>query len=236
MFGIGRRKTHSEHIKGELGESFDHFMQAATHAASGVGATVGPRVHAARDLVAPATDRLRHGASNGWESTVTALAPLAIAAAEGARQAGGVARKAKPKKPGLMRKRGSQMSRRRWPILAGLLATGAIVGAAGAVVRKRRMTQQWDEYDPGRGPGPMPNDATAMGGPSSGASSDDALRAATSTKAQHGTPMTASTDATADLTMPDAPTARMTGTKKQGDPLAVDVASNAGGGSRNSHT
>ncbi|SDY16516.1 hypothetical protein SAMN05444365_101896 [Micromonospora pattaloongensis] len=233
MFAIGRRRTHRELLKGELGESLDHFMQAATHAANGVGATVGPRVNAAREFVGPTADRVRNTASHGWESAVTVLAPLAVAAAEGARQAGGAARKAKPKKPRMMKKKGSQMSRKRWPMLAGLVAAGAAVGAAGVMMRRRRSSQQWEEYDPTQGLDPVHAGSTAMAGPSSGASGDDPVRASMASMARNGATASGSTDGTADLTMSEQPAAPMTGgTKKQGDKLAGDVAGNAAAGSR----
>lgn len=36
--------------------------------------------------------------------------------------------------------------KRRWPVLAGLLAGGAAVGAAAAIVLRRR--RQWEGYEP----------------------------------------------------------------------------------------
>lgn len=149
MLGMARRKTHSQLVKAELGESFDHFMQAATHAAGGVGATMGPKA-------ADGMTRVRETASHGWESTMAALAPLAAAAAEGAREAGLSTKRAgrKARRAGARKmravtpKRESRMSRNRWPMLAGLLAAGAAVGAAGALVMRRRKQQQWQEYEP----------------------------------------------------------------------------------------
>ncbi|GAA4678944.1 hypothetical protein Prum_043540 [Phytohabitans rumicis] len=143
MLGIGRRKTRSQLVKAELGESFDHFMQAATHAAGGVGATMGPRT-------ADGVDRVKSAASQGWESTMAALAPLAVAALDGAREAGRTTRKAGSKARSVTTKKESRMSRNRWPMLAGLLAAGAAVGAAGALVMRRRKQQQWQEYDPNK--------------------------------------------------------------------------------------
>jgi hypothetical protein len=143
-------KTHRQLAKDELSESFDHLMQAATHLAGGVGKSVGPKVNAARDYMSPATGKMRNSATHGWEATVAALAPLAEAARDGARQAGGTARKAKAKNLKAIRKKENRMSRKRWPMLAGLLAAGTAVGAAGALVMRRRKRQQWEEYDPSR--------------------------------------------------------------------------------------
>ena len=75
-------------VRAELGESFGHFRQAATHAAGGVGATVGPRVQAARVYLSPTATRVAQTAANGWGSTMTMIAPLAVAALAGAREAG----------------------------------------------------------------------------------------------------------------------------------------------------
>jgi hypothetical protein len=141
VLGLRRRsgKTHARLIREELGESLDHFVQAANHAAGGVGATVGPRMHAARDRVTPAAGkaagRVKVAAASGVGATAAALAPLAVAARNGGRRAIG----RKPVKPA-----------RRWPRIATMLAAGAAVGAASALIMRRRRQQQWEEYDPGR--------------------------------------------------------------------------------------
>ncbi|MFY1674492.1 hypothetical protein ACN27G_31860 [Plantactinospora sp. WMMB334] len=147
MFGFGGRRSRRRLVKAELGESFDHLMRAATHAASGVGATVGPRAYAARTYLAPTAGRVRATASESWESALHRFAPLATAAADGARQAGSVAHKARSKKMRAMRKKNST-GRRRWPVLTGLLVAGAVAGAVGAAAMRRRGQRPWDEYDP----------------------------------------------------------------------------------------
>jgi hypothetical protein len=162
VFGIGRRKTHSQLVKAELGESLGHFVRAATHAASGVGETVGPRVESARDYLGPAATRVRSTASTGWGSTMTAFAPLVAAAASGAGQAGSTTRKASSKKVRMMRKKESMRARRRWSILTGLLAAGAVAGAVGAIAVRRRAQPDWDSYDPGRVMESVREDAEAI--------------------------------------------------------------------------
>ncbi|MGW0435698.1 hypothetical protein ACWDV4_24540 [Micromonospora sp. NPDC003197] len=162
MFGIGRRKTHSQLAKAELNESLDHFRRAATHAAGGVGATLGPRMNAARDYVGPTATKVKGKAVHGWAATVTALAPLAVAAAEGARHAGSTAQKVKPKNMRAMRKKESLMARRRWPMLTGILAIGTVAGVAGAAAVRRRRQQDWDAYDAGRALESVREDAEAM--------------------------------------------------------------------------
>ncbi|MBO4205305.1 hypothetical protein [Micromonospora echinofusca] len=152
MFGIGRRKSQGALVRSELGESLGHLKRAANHAAYGVGATVGPRVQAARDSVSPTAARVRDTATTGWSSTMAALAPLAVAAAGGARQAGSAARKAKAKNMMMQNRKKQQAARKRRSMLrTGLLAAGAVAGVAGAMaVRRRRDQQQWEEYDPSR--------------------------------------------------------------------------------------
>src|SRR5439155_5300580 len=49
VFGHREVKTHSQLMRDELGEGFDHLWQAAGHVANGVGATVGPRWDSARE-------------------------------------------------------------------------------------------------------------------------------------------------------------------------------------------
>ncbi|WP_204002804.1 hypothetical protein [Virgisporangium aurantiacum] len=68
-------------------------------------------------------------------ATAAAVLPLAIA----------VGRNARKGKAKVMRE---QQSTRRWPmVLGGLLAAGAAVGAAGAVIARRRANRdQWEEY------------------------------------------------------------------------------------------
>lgn len=177
MLRISRRARRRELVRAELGEGLDHFMQAATHAAGGVGATVGPRLHAAREAVAPTADRMRDSASQGVTWTMATLAPIAVAAADGARQAGRATRKAKAqnmktaKRTGLKamaaskatgrtkamkaKSMGSRLTatgrkssdRRRWPVVVGVLAVGAAIGT---IAVRRRRAAQWEEYDPGQ--------------------------------------------------------------------------------------
>jgi len=128
------KKTRSELMRAELGESWDHFLAAATHAANGVGKSVGPRATA-----------LKGAASRGWGSTTATLAPLAIAYREGAADATATALKLKRKSE--KGKKGKSVSNKRTGMLIGLLAAGATLGAAGALVVRRRRQQQWAEYE-----------------------------------------------------------------------------------------
>ena len=87
MLRLRRRpaRTHAQLVRDELSESLDHFVQAANHAAGGVGATVGPRIDAARDRVAPATDTdASPRPLPATARTIAVLTPLAVAAKDGA--------------------------------------------------------------------------------------------------------------------------------------------------------
>jgi gas vesicle protein len=125
----------------EMGEGLDHLMRAAGHAAGGIGAAVGPRMEVAREQLAPTADRVRRRASRGWDSTASAFTPLTDAARGASRQA-----KAKGRKYVLRKE--EPPPRKKWSVLAGLVAAGAAVGAIGALVLRRRRQEQWDEYDP----------------------------------------------------------------------------------------
>jgi len=135
VFRRRQAKTHGRMMREELAESFTHLRMAAAHAAGGTAGLVGPRVDAAGRSVKP---KLRKAGG----ITIATVAPLALAARSGVRTAEKAARKGKAK---LTRK---EPSVKRWPtILGGLLVAGAAVGAAGAMVARRRANRsQWEEY------------------------------------------------------------------------------------------
>lgn len=148
MFGFGGTpKTHGQLAKDEFGVGVDHMLQAAQHAAGGVGSAVGPRVHSMRSMVTPAAGRVRTVASSGWDSTVSSLAPIMAAAREGAREATEAAIKAKAKADKARQKEG-HVKQRRIGLALGLLAAGVAVGAAAALVVRRRRRNAWEDYDP----------------------------------------------------------------------------------------
>ncbi|MFI7574322.1 hypothetical protein [Micromonospora sp. NPDC049497] len=175
VFGIGRRKTQGQLAKVELNQGIGHLRQAATYAAKGAGATVGPRVQAARGAVAPTAVLVRDRTSSGFASTVAALAPVALAVrnaqagaagravasgkAASAKQAA-VARKVKAKN---MKAKSKKKSRRGGSMMTGLLAAGAVAGLAGAMaMRRRREQQEWAEYDPTRSLEPMRDEVETL--------------------------------------------------------------------------
>ncbi|SCE76754.1 hypothetical protein GA0074696_0722 [Micromonospora purpureochromogenes] len=163
MFGIGRRKTQGQLAKAELNQGIGHLRQAATYAARGAGATVGPRVQAARGVVTPTAVIVRDRASGGFASTVAALAPLALAVRNAQAQTAGKAltgrKAAAAKQPAMSRKAkarnlkaAKKKQKKSGSMMTGLLAAGAVAGVAGAMaMRRRREQQEWAEYDPTQG-------------------------------------------------------------------------------------
>jgi hypothetical protein len=127
---LGSRKnarTHSEQLVDELTQSYDHLKMAVAHLAGG-----------AAERVTPSYDRTRNVASRGWGNTKQAFTPIYEQMRDGAMNARQTYVITEKEKKG------------RWPMLAGLLAIGAAVGAAGAVAARRRRAAEaeWDEYEP----------------------------------------------------------------------------------------
>ena len=124
MFGLSKpSRTQTEQLLDELAESYGHVKLAAGHVAGG-----------AAEKITPPYDKARNAASRGWIYTKDAFSPLYEQVREGAANA---------------RKENDVGKGNRWPTLVGLLAAGAAVGAAGAMVaRRRRAAAQWDEYEP----------------------------------------------------------------------------------------
>jgi hypothetical protein len=110
----------------ELTQSYGHLRTAAGHGVTG-----------AAEMITPTYDRAVVVARRGVGTTRQAFNPLYEQIREGAANARkGYVVTTKPTK-------------NRWPMLIGLLAAGAAVGAAGAVMaRRRRNASEWDEYEP----------------------------------------------------------------------------------------
>jgi len=122
VFGRKQQRTQTQLLMDELAESYGHLKSAAGHVAGGTA-----------EKLTPPYDRARNAASRSWYTTKDAFAPLYEQMREGAANA----------------RKEQQVKKNRWPVLVGLLAAGAAVGAAGAMVaRRRRTAAQWDEYDP----------------------------------------------------------------------------------------
>jgi hypothetical protein len=139
MFRRRQAQTHRRQMRNELVESLNHLRLAASHGASGTANYLGPRYDSARSSVKSTAGP---GVRKANKATAAAVMPLAIAIGRNARKG-----KAKVTR--------QQTSTRRWPVLlGGLLAAGAAVGAAGAVIARRRANRdQWEEYGSTRSTG-----------------------------------------------------------------------------------
>jgi hypothetical protein len=128
-------------MKAELGESLDHLRMAAAHAADGASGALAPRVDAARKAVKP---RLETGMNKAMGGMDTVMNIARDRSKEAGKQAGKMKNKGSKSAAKLMRK---EQKPRRWPMaIGGLLVAGAAVGAASAMLRRRRNQQAWDEY------------------------------------------------------------------------------------------
>ncbi len=208
MFGIARRKTQGQLARAELNRSIGHLRQAATHAARGAGATVGPRMHAARGAVAPAAVIVRDRTSTGFATTAAALAPLAVAVRQARVEAAGkaVLGKAAAQQAAVTRKakkmRAKKKSRRGGAAtLAGLLAAGTVAGLAGAMALRRYREQQvWTEYETGASLEPMREEVETIevrtAGPTNGSKASVAPTGAGSSTVTGGDSASTTTPAT----------------------------------------
>lgn len=129
-------RTRSQLMRAELGETVDHAVRAAGHAAGGIRETVGPRL-------GPAADRMRSAAADGWGSTLAALAPLNEAAQIELKEA-----RKQIRRQAKQAQRQAKRANRRWPRMMGLLASGMAVGAIAAYLMRQRRQREWEEYDP----------------------------------------------------------------------------------------
>jgi len=177
VFGRRHVKSRRDLVRAEFGTSMDHARQAAVHAAGGLGATVGPRLGSAKDsakdktssargVVGPTAGRVSSAASRSWDSTLAAFAPLAEAARDGSARAAKLDAKNKDNKGnrGNKERKNSKGKEAASSMLIttktttkestshtglyAILATGAAVGAAGALVARRRTRAKWAEYEP----------------------------------------------------------------------------------------
>jgi gas vesicle protein len=153
MFGRRQARTHSQLMREQLNQGVGHLWQAAAHAAGGVGATVGPKWQSAKGHVPPGIGKVRDVTAHGVDTTMAAFLPLLDAARSGAATAtrngrgGGVMSRKAQQAGSKAGKRESGMSRKRATMLVSLLAAGAAIGAAGAVLARRRHRAHWEEYE-----------------------------------------------------------------------------------------
>ncbi len=165
MFGRRTVKTRQDLVRAEFGESMELLKRAATHAAGGLGASVGPslgnvkdtamnKTTTARDVVMPVAGRVSNVATQGWDSTVAAFAPLADRARQASEHGTKLDAKRRNKRDGKAPKvvaisTTTETETTTHTGLYALLATGVAVGAAGALVARRRTRAKWAEYEPG---------------------------------------------------------------------------------------
>jgi hypothetical protein len=136
VFRRRQATMHSRLARNELEESLEHLRMAAAHATTGAAGYIAPKIDNARDAVSPSLKKAKGTAVDSWESVLDT-------AAKASRKTGKAGRKGKAT---LAKKTGSA-PRRRWPVvLGGLLAVGAAIGAAGALVRRRAAHDSWSEY------------------------------------------------------------------------------------------
>jgi hypothetical protein len=114
---------------------------AAAHAAGGAAGALAPRL------------------DDAMKAAYEGIDALLDVARDGARQANTVARRGKTK----LTKKDTRTARRRWPMMmGGLLVAGAAVGAAGALISRRRSRQKWTEYSTSHSASTIKNDARSM--------------------------------------------------------------------------
>jgi hypothetical protein len=135
-------KTHTRLAREELNEGFGHLRLAAAHAADGASGALAPRAESARKAVQPRLTKAR-------DVTMDSVDTLLSAALDGSRRARKDAKKlARKGKKKVQKQTGLGGKKRRWPmVLGGLMAAGAVAGAATAYVKRRQANNAWDDYD-----------------------------------------------------------------------------------------
>ena len=132
---FGRKEpppTHGQVVMDELAQGYGHLRHAAGHLAGG-----------AAEKITPTYDRARAATNRRLAMTRDSFSPMYEHMREGAANA----RKLKDLQA--LHKVQEAAKPNRWRALVGLLAAGAAVGAAGAIVaRRRRAAAEWDDYDP----------------------------------------------------------------------------------------
>lgn len=113
-------RSHSELMRDEFGEGFDHLRLAAAHAAGTAAGIIAPRLDSVRERLEPTYDKSKNIARGS------------------ARRANKLARRATGKKESRMAKR--------WPMMVGgLMIAGVAAGAVGAMMSRRRQ-RKWNDY------------------------------------------------------------------------------------------
>lgn len=125
-------RTRGELFREELGQTVDHAMRAAGHAAGGL--------REARTRMAPAAGRFRDAASQRWAEFNRAAGEPGSAVRGVARGRGWPPRQA----------RRMPAARRSTSRMGLLIAGGAALGVIAAMVMRRRRQLEWEGYEAGR--------------------------------------------------------------------------------------
>jgi hypothetical protein len=114
-------RSHSDLMRAEFGEGFDHLRMAAAHATGTAAGVIAPRLDMMRERLEPSFDKSK------------------TMARESARRANKVARRASGRKK-------KSRTAKRWPgMVGGLMVAVAAAGAVGALVSRRRQ-RSWHDY------------------------------------------------------------------------------------------
>lgn len=148
----------SDEIKSELGEGIGHLVNAAGAATEAARETLAPKAQAAVEALAPRVEQARDAVKPTVDKALASLAPIVEAAVE-AQKAGGkkvqsarkdakvaAAEGKRRAKEAALALRGGK-PRRRWPLVVGALAVGAIAGAAAGLLARRNEEPRWEDYD-----------------------------------------------------------------------------------------
>jgi hypothetical protein len=171
------RRSHTQLIMDELAESAAHLRLAAGHAAGGAQHRLGPAIDMARTAanrgmtttrgsLSPIYDQMRGATGNRFTAPFRSMS---TGSASGSRRGGNTGSESRRGFGLWMRSTssgengsatkmgrgwnasgaGTDGRRRRWPMVLGIVAAGAAVGAVGAMAaRRQRETAGWDEYGP----------------------------------------------------------------------------------------
>jgi hypothetical protein len=137
----------------ELSQSYGHLRRAAAHFASDTAARLSPGYERARMAAGRGFTSARHAITPAWEQLrmmPSGQGPHLMRRAMGMGMGMGM-REAMGPQMHLSRRQRKKLKREarrhRMGSLTGLLAAGAAVGAASAIVMRRRRAAQWQEYE-----------------------------------------------------------------------------------------
>jgi hypothetical protein len=143
-------------MSGRAREMSGRAREMSVHAKD-LSGSARAQMNSARQLVGPAAGRLSRSATtraasrwnSSWNSTIATFAPLADAAREGAAKAIAIeAKNAKARDSKKTRTMNQTTDNHSTRNVVAIIACGAAMGAAGALVARRRNRAKWAEYEP----------------------------------------------------------------------------------------